>query len=168
MAAETETLHRELNERNVDLLVARRFRPLPTSDEVRVTLEDFYVVVRTYKIDGLSGVGLNLPSWRMDAMWRYHSRQACRLGRAEAFRASGLDYPRTTVVTVPAEVRLSLLASGHFPRPCVRLRLEIFHPRVGAQGLAGHTADGPRADWGVYLKKRTLSPVATLFIDHRS
>ena len=32
----------------------------------------------------------------------------------EAFRASGLDYPRTTVVTDSPQVRTSLLATGRF------------------------------------------------------
>jgi hypothetical protein len=32
----------------------------------------------------------------------------------EAFRASGLDYPRTTVFVIPTEVRINLLMTGHY------------------------------------------------------
>ncbi len=42
----------------------------------------------------------------------------------ETFHASGLDYPRVTVVTVPREVRMSLVATGRFltilPRSALR------------------------------------------------
>ena len=64
----------------------------------------------------------------------------------EAFRASGLDYPRATVVTVPPEVRISLLATGRFLTIVPASVLRFPTSASGDQGLARRTADGPRAN----------------------
>ena len=83
----------------------------------------------------------------------------------EAFRASGLDYPRTAVFTTDPAVRISLLANGRFltivpssilsfsKRPDIKiLPIELQYVRVPI-GI-------------VTLKHRTLSPVAQLFIEN--
>jgi DNA-binding transcriptional LysR family regulator len=83
----------------------------------------------------------------------------------EAFRAGGLDYPRTAVFTVDPVVRIGLLATGRFltivptsvlrfsKRPEIKvLPVELQHARVPI-GI-------------VTLKNRTLSSVAQLFIEH--
>jgi DNA-binding transcriptional LysR family regulator len=82
-----------------------------------------------------------------------------------AFRASGLDYPRTAVFTTDPAVRISLLATGRFitivpsstlsfsKRSDIKvLPIELQHVRVPT-GI-------------VTLKHRTLSPVAQLFIEN--
>ena len=46
--------------------------------------------------------------------WVLPPPESSCVGRMDAFRASGLDYPRATVVTAPPEVRMSLLATGRF------------------------------------------------------
>ena len=76
VTAEAETLHRELSERNVDLLVARRFGRI--ADERQgfdFLFDDSFVVVAARNIDGLGGVGLRLQSWRMKHGC-YHRQQA--------------------------------------------------------------------------------------------
>lgn len=84
----------------------------------------------------------------------------------EAFRASGLDYPRTTVFTGLPDVRMRLMTTGRF--------LAIFP----ASALRFSTARGDfkilpvelplaRDEVGIVtLKNRTLSPAARLFIQH--
>ena len=84
----------------------------------------------------------------------------------EAFRASGLDYPRVTLVSNSAELRVSLVAAGRFltiaPSSLLRFRtwraelkvLPVELPMAfGSVGIAT-------------LKNRTLSSVAKLFIQH--
>jgi DNA-binding transcriptional LysR family regulator len=81
----------------------------------------------------------------------------------QAFRASGLDYPRATLVTVSAELRIDLLATGRFltiaasalkfltRRPELKVlpvKLPMPHLPVGI----------------VTLKNRRLTPVAKLFL----
>ena len=84
----------------------------------------------------------------------------------EAFRASGLDYPRTTVFTVPAEVRISLLATGRFLTifPTSVLRFPTRRPEIKVLPVELPIAHVPIGI--VTLKNRTLSPVAQLFIEH--
>ena len=83
----------------------------------------------------------------------------------EAFRASGLDYPRTTVITEPAEVRISLLATGRFISifPDSILRFSTRRPEFKVLPVELSLSHVPVGI--VTLKNRTLSPVAQLFID---
>jgi DNA-binding transcriptional LysR family regulator len=83
----------------------------------------------------------------------------------KAFRASGLDFPRATVVTFPHEVRNSLLATGRFLTvlPISVLRFPAKHPFLKVLPVQLPITSGPIGI--VTLKNRMLSPVAQLFID---
>jgi DNA-binding transcriptional LysR family regulator len=84
----------------------------------------------------------------------------------DAFRASGLDYPRVSVVTLPTGVRASLLASGRFLSifPTSALRFIADKPALKVLPVALPVAPVPVGI--VTLKNRTLSPMAKLFIEH--
>ncbi len=84
----------------------------------------------------------------------------------EAFRASGLDYPRTTVVTYFPHLRLSLLATGRFLtiHPASLLRFPTKRRDLMILPIELSLAREPIGI--VTLKNRTLSPVAKLFIEH--
>jgi DNA-binding transcriptional LysR family regulator len=83
----------------------------------------------------------------------------------EAFRASGLDYPRTSVVTDSPQVRMSLLATGRFVTifPASALRFPTRRSEIKALPVELPMARPPSGI--VTLKNRALSPVAQLFID---
>ena len=83
----------------------------------------------------------------------------------EAFRASGLDYPRATVFTASPEVRMSLLATGRFISiiPDCILRFSTRRPELKALPVQQSLSSVPVGI--VTLKNRTLSPVTQLFID---
>ena len=110
-----ETLRHELSQRNVDLLITRRAGPV--ADERlghEFLFEDSYFVVagtqsRWARRRRIALAELANESWVLPPPDSVIGSVAM-----EAFRASGLDYPRTTVVTLPAEVRISLLATGRF------------------------------------------------------
>lgn len=83
----------------------------------------------------------------------------------EAFRATGLDYPRRTVTTDSPQVRMSLLATGRFLTifPASVLKLPIQHLELRALPVelpVAHVASGIFT-----LKNRTPGPVVRLFID---
>jgi len=160
-----ERLHRELTERNVDLLIARRSGPI--ADE---RLDYEFLFDESYSV----AVGVQNP-------WARRRRiQLCELVNeqwvlpplesaigsvvTEAFRASGLDYPRTTVIAEPSEVRIALLATGRFISmfPNSVLRFSTWRPELKVlpvkQSL-GHMPVGI-----VTLKNRTISPLAQLFV----
>ena len=81
----------------------------------------------------------------------------------EAFRASGLDYPRATLVSDSPDVRLSLVAAGRF------LTMAAFKFPTRPPELKVLPVELPMAHLpvGIFtLRNRTLSPVAKLFIQH--
>ena len=84
----------------------------------------------------------------------------------EAFRASGLDYPHTTVVTYFGHLRLSLLATGRFLtiHPGSLLKFPTKRPELKVLPIELPLAREPIGI--VTLKSRTLSPTARLFIEH--
>src|SRR5437762_1947660 len=115
VTAYVETLHSELTERNVDFLIARRSGPIANERlDYEFLFEETYSVV----------VGAQNPLARrrrielaelVNEPWVLPPPQST-LGSvaSQAFRASGLDYPSTTVIGQPAEVRMTLLATGRF------------------------------------------------------
>jgi DNA-binding transcriptional LysR family regulator len=162
-----DTLRRELSERNLDLVIARRFDPI--ADEhfnVEFLYDDSYVVVagaqnpwaRRRKIELAELIS---ESWALPAPESVTGSVA-----TEAFRAIGLDYPRVTVVTISPEARISLLATGHFLSifPASALRFPARRSEIKVLPIELPVARVPNGI--VTLRNRTLSPVARLFIEH--
>jgi len=166
VVATPETLHRELSERNVDLLIARRFGPI--ADEqlgFDALYNDSYVVVAGAQHPWVRRRRIELADL-VNESWVLPPPQSA-LGSVfmEAFRASGLDYPRTTVFTISAAVRISLLVTGRFLTifPASILKFPVKRPELKVLPVELPIARLPIGI--VILKNRTLSPVAQLFID---
>jgi DNA-binding transcriptional LysR family regulator len=83
----------------------------------------------------------------------------------EAFRASGVGYPRATVFSIPTEARIGLLATGRFLSILSTsiLRLPTRRRDIKVLPVALPMAGMPIGI--VTLKNRTLSPASRLFID---
>jgi DNA-binding transcriptional LysR family regulator len=166
VVAEVGALHRELIERNVDLVITREFRPL--SDE-RLSFEflfdDPLVVVAGAQNPWVRRRRIVLAEL-LNESWALPSPETV-FGSVvvEAFRSCGLDYPRTTVVTIPPDIRMSLLATGHF---LTIFTASAFRFSIGRSELRVLPVELPMArvpSGIVTLKNRTLSPVAQLFVD---
>jgi DNA-binding transcriptional LysR family regulator len=166
VVAEVGALHRELIERNVDLVITREFRPL--SDE-RLSFEflfdDPFVVVAGAQNPWVRRRRIVLAEL-LNESWALPSPETV-FGSVvvEAFRSCGLDYPRTTVVTIPPDIRMSLLATGHF---LTIFTASAFRFSIGRSELRVLPVELPMArvpSGIVTLKNRTLSPVAQLFVD---
>jgi len=163
-AEETGTLHHELRERNIDLLVARRVGPF-TNEKFgfEFLYDSSFVVAAGARNPWVRSRRVALAEL-VNEPWVLPPPGGV-LGPAylEAFRASGLDYPRTTVFAAPPGVRLNLLATGRFLTivPLSALRLS---KRQGIRVLPVELQHA-RVPFGIVtLKSRTLSPVAQLFI----
>lgn len=166
VTAEPNQLHRELTERNVDLLIARRYGPIADERlEFEFLFDDPFVVA----------VGVQSPWVRRRTIaladlvsepWVLRQQESV-IGSIvmEAFRASGLDYPHTTVFTVSPEVRMSLLATGRFLTVFPASALKFSSKRTEIKVLPVELPTAHVANGIVTLKNRTLSPVAQLFID---
>ncbi len=161
-----ETLHRELGGRNVDLLIVRRFGA--TAEErlgFEFLFDDSSVVVagaqspwaRRRRIDFAE---LLKESWVLPPPGSEIASIAM-----EAFRANGVDYPRTTVVTDSPHARMSLLATGRFVTILPASVLKFLAIRAEIKALPVHLPRARVPNGIITLKTRTLSPVAQLFID---
>jgi DNA-binding transcriptional LysR family regulator len=161
------TLHyRELRERSIDLLIGRIPTPFAEDDlEADVVYDDQAVVVagrqskwarsRSLKLADLSGEPWILPP--PDTMPG---------GLAvELFRDGGAEMPRAPITTLSMHLCCKLVATGGFvallPSSILRfggrdLPIKVLPIKLHAQ---------PRPLGIVTLKNRTLSPVATLFIE---
>jgi DNA-binding transcriptional LysR family regulator len=166
VTAQTETLHRDLHERNVDLLIARRFGPFDEQLGFETLYADSYVVVAGAKNPWVRRRSIALAELINESWVLPPPESGIGSVYVEAFRASRLDYPHTTVVTVPPEVRMSLLATGRFLTifPTSVLRFSTKRPELKVLPVELPIASVPIGI--VTLKNRTLSPVARLFIEH--
>lgn len=166
-----ETLRRHLNERNVDLVTTWKIGPVadarldfeflfddpwvvaagannPWARKRRVAIAD---LVREPWVVQMSAPGSEIASMTTSITM-------------EAFRASGCDYPRTTVVADSGLVRIHLLANGRltiFPASTLRFSTLGLDLKVLPVVLPV-----PHLPCGIITQKnRTFSPVARLFID---
>src|SRR5437870_992336 len=129
VTTETDTLHRDLDERNVDLLVERRFASIAHERlHFEPLFDDSYVVVAGAQSPWVRRRRITLAEL-VSEPWILPPVES-PLGSAamEIFRASGLDYPRVSVVVFPALVRISLLATSRFLTMCSPSMLRF--PRV--------------------------------------
>jgi DNA-binding transcriptional LysR family regulator len=167
MATQTEVLHHELSERNIDLLIARRFGPL--ADErlnFEFLFDDSFVVVAGAQNPWTRKRRIELAEL-VDEPWALPPPESATASVAmEAFRASGLNYPRAAVSTVPAEVRMGLLTTGRFLTILAASLLRFPARRPELKILPVKLPIAPVPNGIITLKNRTLSPVVRLFIEH--
>jgi DNA-binding transcriptional LysR family regulator len=161
-----ETLHRELNERNVDLLIVRRFGPVADERlDFEFLFDDSYVVTAGTQNQWVRRRRIELAELANESWVLPPQRSVIGAIVTEAFRASGLDYPRVTVVTDSPHMRISLLATGRFVTIFPASALRFPARRSELKVLPVELPMGRRPNGIVTLKNRTLSPVARLFID---
>ena len=82
----------------------------------------------------------------------------------EAFRARGLDYPRSTVIADNAQARISLVAAGRF-LTILPSALSFPAEQADIRVLPIELQMAKMPVGIVTLKNRTLGPAAQLFID---
>jgi DNA-binding transcriptional LysR family regulator len=165
--AQTETLRRELNERNVDLLVAWRLAPFADEQHDFETLySDSYVIATGAQNSWARRRRIELSELMNESWVLLPPRSVLGSAAMQIFRASGLDYPRATVFAAPSEVRMSLLTTGRFLTivPASALRFPTRRPEIKVLPVELPPAHLPIGI--VTLKNRTLSAVARLFIEN--
>jgi DNA-binding transcriptional LysR family regulator len=167
VVTEVETLHRDLHERNVDLLIAPRFGSI--ADErlgFELLFDDSYVVAVGAQSPWSRRRRIALAELVSESWVLPPPESGVGSVAMEAFRASRIDYPRATVVIVPALVRISLLATGRFLTICSTCILRFPTRRPEIKVLPVELPIVPVPIGIVTLKNRTLSPTAQLFIKH--
>jgi DNA-binding transcriptional LysR family regulator len=161
-----EALHRELSNHSVDLVIARRFGPIADEGlDFEFLFDDSFVIAAGVNHPCARRRKIELAELINEAWVLPPPGSVIPSVVTEAFRARGLGYPRTTVVTESSEVRTSLLATGRFVTvfPASALRFSARSLEVKALPVElpmGHPPNGI-----VIPKSRTITPVAQLFID---
>jgi DNA-binding transcriptional LysR family regulator len=161
-----EALHREVSGRNVDLLIARRFGPIA---EERLGFEflfnDSSVIAAGARSPWIGRRRIEFAELLKESWVLPPPGSEIASIAAEAFRANGVDYPRTTVVTDSPHARMSLLASGRFVTilPASTLKFPAVRSEIKVLPVQLPMARVPNGI--VTLKSRALSSVAQLFID---
>jgi DNA-binding transcriptional LysR family regulator len=162
-----DTLYRELSERNVDFLIARRFGSVADDQfSVEMLYDDSWVVVAGAQNPWVRRRRIELAELVSESWALGPPESVAGWVAMQAFRAIGLDHPRVTVVTMSPEARISLLATGRFLSilPASLLRFPTKRSEIKVLPIELPMARVPNGI--VTLKKRTLSPVAKLFIEH--
>ena len=161
-----EPLRRELVERKVDLLIVRSQGP-NTDDRLdfEFLFEDRYVVVAGAKNPWARRRKIQI-SELADESWVLPPPESV-IGSIimETFRASGLDYPRATVVTDSPHMRVSLLETGRFITVFPASALKFLTRGPALKILSVELPVARRPNGIVTLKDRALSPVVQLLID---
>ena len=162
----TETLHQELAERNVDLLIIRGSGPIadPRYD-FEFLFDDSYVVAAGAQNQWGRRRRIEIAEL-VNELWVLPPPDSV-IGSIvmDAFRASGLDYPRVSVVTDCPHMRISLLATGRFVTIFPASAFRFLAKRSELRILPVELPTARRPNGIVTLKNRALSPVAKLFID---
>ena len=166
VTAAAGTLQHELSKRNVDLLIVRRFGSM--ADE-RVDFEflfdDLFVVAVGAQNQWARRRRIELADL-VNEPWVLPPPESSLASVAvEAFRNSGLDFPRATVFAVSPEVRIGLMALGRFLTifPTSVLKFPTKRPGINVLPVKLPVSRAPVGT--VTLKNRTLSPVARMFIE---
>lgn len=162
----TDLLHRDLHERNVDLLIARKLgSPADEREEFEFLFHDPYVVVAGTQHPWAKRRRIESANL-LDGLWVLPPPDSSPGSIAvEAFQAAGLAYPRAAVVAVTPQVRMNLLATGRFLTifSTSALRFPTQHPELKILPVELPLA---RPEIGIVtLKNRSLAPAAKLFIE---
>jgi len=159
------TLHQDLAERTVDLLVTRLFGPI-TSEHLNFEplFDDPYAVVVSPDHPLARRRKIELAELRNERWVLPPSDGPLGAVALEAFRSSGLDYPHAAVIG-PSEVRVSLLATGRFISIVPKSSL-LFSVRYSGLKILPVKYSFRSVPVGIVtLKGRVIAPVTKLFID---
>src|SRR4051812_33371189 len=111
----TETLHHELSERKIDLLIVRKFGPVADERlDFGFLFEDSFVVAAGAQNEWVRRRRIELADLVNEPWVLPPPESAIGLVAMEAFRLGGIDFPRVTVFAAPPDTRSSLLATGRF------------------------------------------------------
>jgi DNA-binding transcriptional LysR family regulator len=164
LAAESTATYHALEERKVDLVVAIMFGPLDSHLNAEILYHDSFAIAAGSRSKWARRRGVTLTDL-VNERWTLPPPDTL-FGAAvvEAFRASGLELPRATLVTSSVPARNRLVATGRFITALPRSMLK-FNVRDSAIKVLPIDLPTTRRPVGIItLKNRSLSPVAQRFV----
>jgi DNA-binding transcriptional LysR family regulator len=167
VATQAETLHRELRERNVELLIVGRFGPF--ADEnlgFEILYDDSHVVAAGAQHPWVRRRRIALAELVNESWVLPPPGSASGSVAMQAFAPAGSIILARLCSPFPPEARVSLLKTGRFLTitPASILRFPTRRPDIKVLPVELPLAHVPIGI--VTLKNRTLSPVARLLIEY--
>ena len=158
--------YRDLRERNVDLVLGPFVRPFAEDDlEAELLFEEKPTVVAGMHSKWARRRKVELADL-LDEPWCMAPPDTLvGLRCVEAFRASGLDVPKRTVLANSIQLYNGLLATERFLAIMPDSLLKFSAKRFGLKRLPIELPVPPRFIGIVTVKNRTISPAARVFID---
>jgi DNA-binding transcriptional LysR family regulator len=158
-------LYHDLMERNVELAI-----PFVTGAEaanmvVENLFHDCFVVVAASQSPWANRRKIELAELANEAWTLLPSDSIASAVTVAAFRARGIEPPRTTIVTPSLNLRNKLLATGRFLTVLPRFALLLPGKHPSPKALPVEFPNAPRTVAILTLRNRTLSPLAQLFIE---
>jgi DNA-binding transcriptional LysR family regulator len=158
--------YRDLRERRIDLIVSRAGRQQPPDDvETQALFNEPLFVVAGPRSRWLHKRKVTL-SELVGGPWALPPRDTI-IGAfvAELFASKGLHYPRTAVACHSIEMQQALVEGGPFLAMLPGSVLHFGAKRLSVKKLHVDLPGQPPPVGIITLKKRTISPVAKIFID---
>jgi DNA-binding transcriptional LysR family regulator len=157
--------YQELRDRNVDLVLGPIIKSVDDEELEVEQLFDDRLVVATGDRNPWARRRTVVLAELIDEPW-------CILpvdtvvgaGAADAFRASGLDLPRRSVVSISVQLQIGLLATQRFFTVIPGSLVRFSGRRFSIKGLPIKLPIRPLPVGILTLKNRTISPAAQLFI----
>ncbi len=161
-----EQQFRDLNERNLDLMIGRVLRPLHDADvEMEVLCKDHFFVVAGARSRWARSRKLTLLDLAQEPWIMFPTDSLIAAHFSKALQAIGIEPPRESVTSFSMHVRMQLLATGRF--------LTIMHSSTLRYYAKAWSLKALQVDLGIppvpialfKLRNRTLSPVVRLFVE---
>jgi DNA-binding transcriptional LysR family regulator len=164
--ADSAPLFGALESRNVELAISRPPRRRSDDHHIEVLFHDTLAVIAGTKNPLARRRGLDLADL-MDEPWVLFPRDSYFGAlQEEIFRACGLEPPRPTVEIASSHLRTELLATQRFLSIVPGFSILLPRRRTDVKALAVNLPVAPEPVAIITLKNRSLSPAATMFIEH--
>jgi DNA-binding transcriptional LysR family regulator len=160
-------LYRDLRERNVEIAISLVSGAEAGADVLveNLFVDNYFVIVAGSQSPWANRRKIELAELVNEAWTLLPSDSVASAVVVEAFRARGLEPPRTTVITPSLNLRNTLLATGRFLTVLPRFALLLPSARPSLKVLPVEFPNAPRATAILTLRNRTLSPLAEIFIE---
>jgi len=166
VTGDTGKLLRELSERNIELIISRMAEPVAEEQmAVEFLFHDRWVVAAGMQNPWTRRRKIELSELVNERWTLLPFDTFPGILTVEAFRASGLEPPRATVITQSSNMRNRLLATGRFLTTLPSFSFTLAGRDHSLKALPVQLPNTQRPIGIVSLKNRTLSPLAQLFID---
>jgi DNA-binding transcriptional LysR family regulator len=163
--AAVQQQYRELRERRIDLVLGRIAQPIEEDFSTEILFYERSFVVAGPKNRWLRRRKIELAELANEP-WTLPTPDTL-IGSlvANAFRASGLEFPRRAVATGSIHLHMALIASGPFLAILPGSMLRFAPNRAALKVLPVELPIPPWPTGIMRLKNRTVSPAAKLFIE---